>query len=147
MAPCIRFHSRCVYIAKILGVGLLHIKPPSPLPLELTHDCNESEFWHQNLQIVFFISGCLHSVSDMSASLPPRDSGALRFFCMQALGIMLEDGFQNMFYRVGGQSGFLSRAIGYVWVLLFLSWSIAVWQKKEDVVFKMSALRSLGPPN
>jgi len=60
---------------------------------------------------------------------------------------MLEDGFQNMFYRVGGQSGFLSRAVGYVWVLLFLSWSIAVWQKKEDVVFKMSALRSLGPPN
>lgn len=88
----------------------------------------------------------------MGASLPPRESGALRFFCMQALGITFEDAAQDVYRRIGGQSGFLSKMIGYMWVLAFLSWSIAAWQypailvtKREDAVFKLSALRSLGP--
>lgn len=149
----------------------------------LTEFFFHSEFWHQNLKIsllgpakfitydvlrlprkglvqrytliffVFFISGCVHIMSDLGASLPPSESGALRFFCTQALGIMIEDGAQSVYRHIGGHPGFLSRTVGYIWVLAFLSWSIPAWQypailitKKEDVVFKLSAFRSLGPP-
>lgn len=146
-------------------------------------DRHNSKFWHQNLQLnilgparfitydilrlprkgllqrytliffVFFATACFHIVSDLGASIPPSDSGAVRFFCTQALGIMIEDAAQELYRRSGGRSGLLSRLIGYVWVLAFLSWSTAAWQypallitKKEDVVFGLSAIRSLGSP-
>lgn len=90
----------------------------------------------------------------MGASIPLSESGALRCFCAQALGIMLEDGAQEVYRRFGGKPGLLSRIVGYIWVLAFLSWSTAAWQypatlvtKKEDVLFRLSAFRSLGPPN
>lgn len=102
---------------------------------------------------VFFVSGSLHVITDMAASIPINDSGALRFFCTQALGIMLEDGAQEIYRCLGGKPRLLTRIVGYLWVLLFLSWSTAAWQypailvtKKEDVVFKPIAFRSLGPP-
>ncbi len=102
---------------------------------------------------VFFVSGCLHVSSDMGAGIPTEDSGAIRFFCTQALGIMLEDGAQEAYRRLGGKPGFFTWIVGYSWVLAFLSWSTAVWQypailvtKKEHVVLRLSSFRSLGPP-
>ena len=94
-------------------------------------------------------------VTDLGASIPVSDSGALRFFTTQALGIMLEDGVQESFGRIRGgrKPGLWSRVVGYFWVLAFLSWSTAAWQypaslitKREDVVLGLSALRSLGRP-
>ena len=79
----------------------------------------------------------------------------MKFFTTQVLGIMLEDGAQEIHRRVRGgtTTALWSRIVGYVWVVAFLSWSTAVWQypallitKKEDIVFKPSAFRSLGPP-
>lgn len=91
----------------------------------------------------------------MGASISPSQSGALQFFTTQVLGVMLEDGVQEIYRRArGGTTPALwSRVVGYAWVLAFLCWSTAVWQypallimKKEDVVFRLSAFRSLGPP-
>lgn len=102
---------------------------------------------------VFLVSGCMHLITDMGASIPISESGALRFFCTQVLGIMLEDGAQEIYRRVRGKPGSLTRIVGYLWVLAFLSWSTAAWQypailitKKEDVLFRPIAFRSLGPP-
>lgn len=89
----------------------------------------------------------------MAASIPPKDSGAMRFFCTQALGIMLEDGAQEVFRRFGGKPGLPSRLLGYVWIVMFLSWSTAAWlypailvTKREDIVLNLGSFRSLGPP-
>lgn len=148
-----------------------------------------SKFWHQNLQLnlegparfatynvlrlskgtliarytlvffIFFISGCWHILTDLGSNLPPSQSGALRFFCTQALGIMLEDGAQEFYRRLASKrqslkADILRKCVGYVWVLAFLSWSTACWQypairiaKREDTVLGWSDLRSLGPPS
>ena len=104
---------------------------------------------------VFFVSGCFHIVSDLGASICPSQSGAIQFFTTQVLGIMLEDGVQEIYRRIrrGTTTALWYRVVGYVWVLAFLSWSTAVWQypallitKKEDTVLRLSAFRSLGPP-
>lgn len=104
---------------------------------------------------VFFVSGCFHIVSDLGASISPSQSGAIQFFTTQVLGIMLEDGVQEIYRRIrrGTTTALWYRVVGYVWVLAFLSWSTAVWQypallitKKEDTVLRLSAFRSLGPP-
>ena len=105
------------------------------------------------------MSGCLHVGTDVGAGVMPSQSGALRFFLTQAFGIMFEDAVQEVYRRTRGQQKFSkmqrfwAKAVGYVWVLLFLSWSTAAWQypamrvvKREENVFALSALRSLGPP-
>src|SRR5437762_13091049 len=50
----------------------------------------------------FFQSGLLHAIIDYSAGMNWDDSGSLRFFCMQALGIMLEDVVQAIYRYVSG---------------------------------------------
>ena len=37
------------------------------------------------------VSGVFHRVGDMLGGTPWQESGALRFFIMQAVGIMIED--------------------------------------------------------
>lgn len=102
---------------------------------------------------VFFLSGIMHIASDLGKNVPLRQSGALRFFCTNALGVIFEDGAQEIFRRLNGgkDSGRLwSRVLGYVWVVVFLSWSTACWQypysrimRWEDKILAPDALRSL----
>lgn len=103
--------------------------------------------------LVFFLSGVLHVVSDIGMNLPPSQSGALRFFCTNAFGIILEDGVQELCRRLNGRkdsNGLWSRTLGYVWVVVFLSWSTACWQypqmrimKWEDRLFRYGTLQSV----
>ena len=62
-------------------------------------------------------------------SVTVNQSGALRFFCTNALGIVLEDGAREVYARYGGKGGkgMWSRVWGYGWVVVFLSWSTACW--------------------
>ena len=109
-----------------------------------------------NIFFTFFLSGVMHAGSDKAASLPPE--GALYFFCTQALGIMIEDGIQAIYRSVRGnrqpghKSPTLPRIVGFIWVILFLSWSTPVWiypvtfnTKREDALFRFNALRFLSP--
>lgn len=79
--------------------------------------------------LVFLISGLLHATIDVSAGIPWHDSGAVRFFCTQALGIWIEEGTAAVFCSVTGASEDAGRPprwkrlAGYVWVVLFLAWS------------------------
>lgn len=79
--------------------------------------------------LVFVISGVLHATIDLSAGIPWHDSGAVRFFCTQALGIWIEEIAAALYGFVVGVSGNSrrmwrwNRLLGHVWVVLFLAWS------------------------
>lgn len=88
---------------------------------------------YTHLLVAFSASGIMHVLIDLSAGLPFSHSGALRFFLMQAVGIAFEDGVQTGWRKLFAprKAGTVSQAftwrwqrvIGYVWVLLWLSWS------------------------
>lgn len=88
---------------------------------------------YTHLVLAFFASGVMLVLIDIPAGLPFSHSGALQFFLMQAVGIAFEDGVQTGWRRLFAPSkaGLASQAfsskcqrvIGYIWVLLWLSWS------------------------
>lgn len=95
--------------------------------------CNSIVSRYSALMLHFFISGVLHAVMDVATGIPWLSSGAIQFFCTQALGILLEDSAQAMYYSAFGRSrvstspALWSRCLGYVWLVIFLSWSMPVY--------------------
>lgn len=64
-----------------------------------------------------------------------RRHGAMRFFCTQFLGIVVEDGVQALWSRGLGGRGrggrgerWMRRLVGYLWVMAFMVWSVPVFQ-------------------
>lgn len=94
------------------------------------------------------MSGSLHAGSDFGGGVPFIQSGALRFFCTQTLGIMLEDGIQGIYRRIfGDRKRLLREAVGYLWVFTWLCWSTPAWvypftrtMEREDVLLTLDAL-------
>ena len=76
--------------------------------------------------LVFLLSGFLHYTIDLSAGIPWHASGAIRFFCTQALGIWIEEAIRalcvSLYYGVQPLPRW-TVLVGYIWVVLFLSWS------------------------
>lgn len=79
------------------------------------------------------ISGVLHRVGDMAGGTPWQESGALRSFMMQALGIIIEDVAQGIFRTVkhqerspGRPEGW-KRALGSIWLVFWLFWTTPDW--------------------
>jgi hypothetical protein len=90
------------------------------------------------LFLTFLLSGLVHLATDLSTGVPVAESGAVRFFCMQALGIAIEDGVGRFWAvlslkgedatrkkeergrenRVGWQ-----KALGYAWVVAWFAWT------------------------
>ncbi len=93
----------------------------------------------------------MHVFADSGGAVPITESGALGFFCTQALGIVIEDGFQELYRRAFGiRKNWFEKIVGFVWVVGFISWSSPVWvypvgrtMKREDMVLTPSALRPL----
>ena len=105
-----------------------------------------------NLILVFLISGIEHSLSDVAQGIPWQQSGAIRFFGTQAVGIIFEDAVIRAFVirRFRPLTGTLSRFVGYLWVLIFLFWSTPVWiypslyrntGEAKDMIVPFSAVR------
>lgn len=104
----------------------------------------------------FFVSGLLHMVVDIGLGMSLTESGSVPFFCTQALGTVLEDGAQAIYRRMRGATktdappvGWV-RAMGYVWVVAFLSWSTPAWVypairrnkgEAKDMILPFSVLR------
>ena len=61
--------------------------------------------------------------------IPRAEAGSLVLFLLQPLGIMLEDAVQTLTRRVptSGSVGRVRRAVGYIWVVVFLAWSTPKW--------------------
>ena len=84
-----------------------------------------------------------------------QQSGALQFFCVQAVGIMTEEGFQHVYRRyVGSKPGsYLATAekvVGYTWVAFFVVWTSPVWvypvvldMKKEEALLGFDAFKPI----
>ncbi|GAQ03679.1 hypothetical protein ALT_1000 [Aspergillus lentulus] len=75
---------------------------------------------YTNIFFTFFTSGVLHLACDAILGVPPSMSGAMPFFCLFPLAIMLEDGAQEVWRRATGQSPgavpFWQRLVGFLWV-------------------------------
>jgi len=83
---------------------------------------------------VFFLSGVLHTIAEFGGGLDDLSrSGTLMFYCMQPLGIILEDGAQAAYRpflgtNIGNGSLSWTRLLGYIWVVGFLLfWTTPMW--------------------
>lgn len=96
--------------------------------------------------------------ADVAVGMTLGDSGSIRFFCTQAVGILLEDSVQALYRKfVPGMSAIRSarrenvaKLVGYVWLGVFSVWSTPVWAypamrrnqgRVEDVVLPFSILK------
>lgn len=99
--------------------------------LYLPKDSLVSRYTH--LFITFFLSGLIHALTDIAEGFTWEQSGSIRFFCTQAVGIITEDSVQVMFLRIfpsnkgPSRSHSLLRFVGYSHVFVFMVWSTPVW--------------------
>ncbi|GKZ20610.1 hypothetical protein AbraIFM66951_005937 [Aspergillus brasiliensis] len=83
--------------------------------------------------MVFATSAFMHLLIDLSSGLSPSSSGAVQFFCTQALGLMVEDLAVNAYLVLrGGPSRNRTasrgeRILGFLWVGGFLVWSFPAY--------------------
>ncbi|KAL7930852.1 hypothetical protein V8C35DRAFT_311526 [Trichoderma chlorosporum] len=77
---------------------------------------------YSRLFLAFFLSATLHHQAERS------ETGQLIFFSCQALGIMLEDAVHELYSHSPIQlPRFFERALGYVWVLVWLVLLVPYW--------------------
>ena len=82
--------------------------------------------------LTFYLSGVLHALAEYAGGRHLQDSGTLRFFSTQVVGIIIEDGVEAVYRYARGCSMDVSvplwaRSIGYLWVMAFLVWSTPAW--------------------
>jgi len=84
----------------------------------------------------FTCSACMHWAADACQGMPWRQSGTIYFFCIQTLGIMLEDTVQAIFRVIetpkedNKKEASLERwkkVIGYLWIASWLTWTSPAW--------------------
>ncbi|KAI1762361.1 membrane bound O-acyl transferase family-domain-containing protein [Hypoxylon sp. FL1150] len=73
--------------------------------------------------MIFLISGMLHVAIDFSAGIPLEDSGARRFFCIQPLGIIIEDLVRAYIPPMTSRHTIIQRCVGFIWVSLWMAWT------------------------
>ena len=91
----------------------------------------------------------MHIVADYGGNVPREQSGAMEFFCTQALGIMIEDGVQEVWRLMGGRKNTLfTRSVGFIWTIGFISWSSPIWvypvargMRREDMMLSLWAMK------
>ncbi|CAF9934469.1 MAG: hypothetical protein HETSPECPRED_009237 [Heterodermia speciosa] len=109
-----------------------------------------------NILGVFALSGVFHVVTDRAEGIGWEESRAMRFFCAQAGGILVEDGVQELWRRWvrkrrggAGDGGdgdvdvpVWAKAVGYVWTWTFLSVTAGWFAQPHEHLF----LRKHGEP-
>lgn len=85
---------------------------------------------YTRILFAFMSSGVMHLGVDLSAGVALHDSSAVRFFVTQALGLIFEDCIMSI-YCLAPHSmrlpATLTKTLGFVWVLLFLTWSVPAY--------------------
>ncbi|CAA7260718.1 unnamed protein product [Cyclocybe aegerita] len=79
------------------------------------------------LFIVLTLSAFMHLVGDYAVFHGWTRSGALHTFILQAVAIVLEDRFLAMARKAGFKETQFSRCLGYVWVIVWFSFSLPYW--------------------
>ncbi|KAK4228846.1 membrane bound O-acyl transferase family-domain-containing protein [Podospora fimiseda] len=85
--------------------------------------------------LVFTSSGLWHLVGNLGSGIPFAKTGPMNYFCIQSLGIMLEDGFQALVFpseddgreNKKSQPGILMGIAGRLWLVLWLSFTTTPW--------------------
>ncbi|KAJ5387059.1 hypothetical protein N7509_009600 [Penicillium cosmopolitanum] len=86
---------------------------------------------YMNICIVFFLSGGLHVVLDIVQGIPSQESGAMLFFALAPLGLMIEDAFKALWRLILHQNKESKtqndaplprsqRILGLAWTMLWL---------------------------
>ncbi|KAJ5766585.1 uncharacterized protein N7511_004201 [Penicillium nucicola] len=84
---------------------------------------------YTNISIVFIVSAAFHIIVDILQSIPMGRSGSIPFYLAFILGIMLEDGVQELWKHMQARSEppsakedvpLWKRLVGLVWVMLWL---------------------------
>lgn len=108
-------------------------------PLHLSTQYHDILSRYIRLVFTFLISGLLHQIIEVAQGLLWEESGAVEFFLLMAVGIIVEDVFIWEWKRVVKRKGNIEvenmqgganwwhKAIGYIWVILFFSWATPVW--------------------
>ncbi|KAJ3496840.1 hypothetical protein NLJ89_g10429 [Agrocybe chaxingu] len=76
---------------------------------------------------VFAISACMHHLADVGILHSWTKSGAIEFFLLQAVGIMVEDGMLALARRAGFKASLFTRILGYGWVLAWFGFCMPRW--------------------
>ncbi|KAL3253389.1 hypothetical protein ABHI18_009532 [Aspergillus niger] len=107
--------------------------------------------WCFRVIFAFLVSGLVHTGMDVGFGVRIDESGALWFFALQILGVAGEMLAERL---LGPVSVFLSRGVrrgvGFVWVAVFMLWTLPVWiypilvQLYADGVRMMSPFLGLG---
>lgn len=83
------------------------------------------------IMLVFQFSGLVHVVGDVAAGNDIKSAGAMRWFSMQALGFMIEDGVAALWRTVSGrrddEGKLWQKVLGFLWVITWMVWSMPVW--------------------
>ncbi|TVY80984.1 Acetyltransferase ataH [Lachnellula suecica] len=83
---------------------------------------------HLRLVVIFSCSGLMHVLVDIASGIPLHEFGAMSFFMVQIVGIMVEDAAINIYQRLATSNerhaSLKWRILGYIWVLVFLTWSV-----------------------
>jgi hypothetical protein len=91
--------------------------------LHLKRGTNTSSY--VQLYTAFFLSGIVHWLGDYML-LGHWGGYGLRFFMLQAVAIMCEDGVIAFASKVVGVNG-RGRLLGYFWVLMWFAYSAPAW--------------------
>jgi Membrane bound O-acyl transferase family len=106
--------------------------------LHLPHKSSTTISRYTELVLAFSISGLLHKGIEIAQGLRWDEGGALEFFLLMAVGIIVEDmgiwawgrgvklgGTRNII--LSGEALWWQKTVGYIWVVLFFSWLTPVW--------------------
>ncbi|KAK4220699.1 membrane bound O-acyl transferase family-domain-containing protein [Podospora fimiseda] len=78
---------------------------------------------HARPWIIFLLSGLFHVAIDASSGMVPHESGAMHFFTVQPLGILIEDLTTGALKLFGAKpSSTIQQLVGAIWVLLWMAW-------------------------
>lgn len=98
--------------------------------------------------LTFLVSGLLHHSMDVVFFMPHREMVSIRFFCLQALGIMAEDAVQALTANWPAPNP-LRRAVGYVWTVFWFWWTTPLWfypaARRDDlgILFPFSIMEAI----
>ncbi|RAL07259.1 wax synthase family protein [Aspergillus homomorphus CBS 101889] len=102
--------------------------------------------WYFRALLAFTVSGIIHLFMDVGFGVPMAKSGALWFFCLQILGVLLESIVRDLVrpLRARMNPG-VKRVIGYVWVALFMLWTVPIWINPILIQLYKDGVRMMSP--
>jgi hypothetical protein len=103
--------------------------------------------------LVFQLSGLVHVVGDIAAGISVKNSGVMRWFSIQALGFVIEDGVAALWRALTGrrddEGKLWQKIIGFLWVLAWMTWTMPVWtypiskESKGEGILPFSMIRAV----